>query len=90
MLVAWRRVHRRKCMRGGGTAREESRGTGASGEDVGLGRHDYMWMWVRRNQGGWGYKDRRLVTSGETVDREWSWVDEKGMRARIGVGVGQA
>ena len=66
MLVAWRRVHRRKGMRGGGTAREESRGTGASGEDIGLGRHDYAWVrvWVcGENQGEWGYKDRRLVTS---------------------------
>jgi hypothetical protein len=47
MLVAWRRVHRRKGMGCGGAAREESRGFGAGGEDVGclgLGRHDYMWM----------------------------------------------
>jgi hypothetical protein len=48
MLVARRRVHRRKGMRGGGAAREESRGTGARGEDVGLGRHDYCCGETRR------------------------------------------
>ncbi|SRR6266403_1301428 len=39
MLVAWRRVHCRKGMRCGGTAWEESRGAGASGEDICLGVH---------------------------------------------------
>ena len=74
MLVAWRRVHRRKGMRGGGCAREESHGAGAGGEGTGLGWHDYMWVLVRRKRGRWGYKDERL---GHFL-RDRGWV---GMRA---------
>jgi len=39
MLVTWRSVHRHKCMRRGWSAWEESRGTGARGEDIWLGGH---------------------------------------------------
>ena len=47
MLVAWRRVHRRKGMRGSGSSWEESRGTGTRGEHKGLRRHDdYVWAWT--------------------------------------------
>lgn len=54
-------------MRGGGAAREESRGTGARGEDIGLGRHGYMG--VARNKDGdikiedWSLPERPLIES---------------------------
>jgi hypothetical protein len=81
MLVAWRRVHRRKGMRSGGTAREESRGFGARGEDVGLGRHGYMWVWVCGE-----YKEDGVIKI-----EDWSLPEQpliecgvRGMRARVG------
>jgi hypothetical protein len=71
MLVAWRRVHGRKGMGCGGTAREESRGFGAGGVNVGclLGRHDYYTVYVRvgRIQG----KDRRFGSLPEGPLIEW-------------------
>jgi hypothetical protein len=66
MLVAWRRVHRRKGMWAGGTAREKSRGAGAGGEDIGLGRH---------------YKDDDEIEDWPLPERDrvWSWVDKEGV-----------